>query len=106
MCPGVCGVARPLREARVDNPDRLVLCVSALFAFPSLTCSRSASPFPLPPPLPPPLLPGLVSLAERDCFSGRRVADAICLGPVGLVVVWLVVLPPTTPVLDVDGVCP
>lgn len=107
-------MARPLREVRVDNPDRLALCVNVPVVFPSLACSRSVSPFPLPPPLPPPFPPPLlpsprtavVSLADRVCRSGRRVADAICLGPDGLVVVWPVVLPPTAPLLDVDCVCP
>lgn len=102
LSPGVCGVTRPLREVRVDNPDRLALCVSELLALPSRPCSRSVSPFP-PPPLPSPRA-GPESLAERVCLSGRRVADATCLGPDGLVD-WPDVLPPT-PVPDVDGECP
>ena len=106
LCPSVCGVARPLREVRVDNPDRLALCVNGLLIFPSLTCSRSTSPPPVPPPLLPSPRAGVVSLADRTCLSGRRVADAMCLGPDGFVVVWPVVPPLTAPLLDVDCVWP
>jgi hypothetical protein len=104
-CPCACGVARPLREARADSPDRLALCVNALLALPSLTCSLSASQLPFPPPLLPSPRMDVESLTDRDCTSGRSVADATCLGPDGFVVFWPVVFAFTAPVLEVDVVC-